>query len=101
VEQVVLHGPLGDRDAAGSAAPVVQSRLHGPVRQAVVRAGFRIVADCEATGRAVDGLPVENFIVMPSTTYFQVDPVTDDSGNPAELAMLNSWYLQRELAVAK
>jgi hypothetical protein len=42
-----------------------------------------------------------NFIVMPSTTYFQVDPVTDDGRNPAELAMLNSWYLQRELAVAK
>jgi hypothetical protein len=38
----------------------------------------RIVADCEATIRAVDGLSVENFIVMPSTTYFQVEPVTDD-----------------------
>ena len=26
---------------------------------------------------------------------------SDHGGNPAELAMLNSWYLQRELAVAK
>jgi inosose dehydratase len=38
----------------------------------------RIVADCEATVRAVEGLSVENFIVMPSTTYFQVEPVTDE-----------------------
>jgi len=39
----------------------------------------RIVADCEHTVRAVEGLTgVENFIVMPSTTYFQVEPVTDE-----------------------
>lgn len=39
----------------------------------------RIVADCENTLRAVEGLTgVENFIVMPTTTYFQVEPVTDD-----------------------
>jgi inosose dehydratase len=38
----------------------------------------RIVADCEHTLRQLDGLSVENFIVMPSTTYFQVEPVTDE-----------------------
>ena len=38
----------------------------------------RIVADCENTLRQVEGLSVENFIVMPSTTYFQVEPVTDE-----------------------
>ena len=39
----------------------------------------RIVADCEHTVRAVEGLTgVENFIVMPSTTYFQVEPVTNE-----------------------
>lgn len=39
----------------------------------------RIVADCMRTVRAVEGLAgVENFIVMPSTTYFQVEPVTDE-----------------------
>ena len=38
----------------------------------------RIVADCVTTLRAVEGLSVENFIVMPSTTYFQVAPVTDE-----------------------
>jgi sugar phosphate isomerase/epimerase len=38
----------------------------------------RIVADCQNTLRAVDGLSVENFIVMPSTTYWQVEPVTDE-----------------------
>ena len=39
VEQVVLHGPLGDRDAAGAAAPVVQPGLHGPLHQAAVGPG--------------------------------------------------------------
>lgn len=38
----------------------------------------RIVQDCQYTLRAVEGLEVENFIVMPSTTYFQVEPVTDE-----------------------
>src|SRR4051794_37623452 len=39
----------------------------------------RIVADCERTVGMVEGLTgVENFIVMPTTTYFQVEPVTDD-----------------------
>jgi inosose dehydratase len=39
----------------------------------------RIFADCERTVGMVEGLTgVENFIVMPTTTYFQVEPVTDD-----------------------
>jgi inosose dehydratase len=38
----------------------------------------RIFADSLATVRALDGLSVENFIVMPSSTYFQVEPVTDE-----------------------
>ena len=40
----------------------------------------RIVADCERTIAAhVEGLTgVENFIVMPTTTYYQIEPVTDD-----------------------
>ena len=39
----------------------------------------RIVADCEYTLRAIEGLTgVENFIVMPTTTYFQMEPVTDE-----------------------
>jgi inosose dehydratase len=39
----------------------------------------RIVADCENTLRSLEGLKgVENFIVMPSSTYFQVEPVTDE-----------------------
>jgi sugar phosphate isomerase/epimerase len=38
----------------------------------------RILADCERTVRAVDGLAVENFIVMPSSAYHDTEPVTDD-----------------------
>jgi inosose dehydratase len=37
----------------------------------------RILADCEYTLRAAEGLSgVENFIVMPTSTCFQVEPVT-------------------------
>ena len=39
----------------------------------------RIVADCEYTLRGIEGLTgVENFIVMPSSTDWQTEPVTDD-----------------------
>jgi inosose dehydratase len=38
----------------------------------------RIFADSVATVRAVDGLSVENFIVMPTSTYYQMEPVTDE-----------------------
>nr|WP_274636108.1 sugar phosphate isomerase/epimerase [Microbacterium bovistercoris] len=38
----------------------------------------RIFADCENTVRQLDGLAVENFIVMPSSTFHQTAPVTDD-----------------------
>jgi inosose dehydratase len=40
----------------------------------------RIVADCTNTLRMCEGLTgVENFIVMPTSTYFQTEPVTDDT----------------------
>ncbi|MFD1715437.1 sugar phosphate isomerase/epimerase family protein [Amnibacterium flavum] len=39
----------------------------------------RIFADFERTAAAVDGLAVENVIVMPTNTYFQVEPVTDET----------------------
>lgn len=38
----------------------------------------RIIADCERTVHTVDGLAVENFIVMPSNAYHTIEPVTDD-----------------------
>ncbi|MFQ6155253.1 sugar phosphate isomerase/epimerase family protein [Micrococcus luteus] len=38
----------------------------------------RIFADSLHTVRALEGLSVENFIVMPSSTYFQTEPVTHD-----------------------
>jgi len=38
----------------------------------------RIFADCESIMRDIDVLSVENFIVMPTSTYFQTEPVTDD-----------------------
>ena len=40
----------------------------------------RIVADCTNTLRMCEGLTgVENFIVMPTSTYHQTEPVTDDT----------------------
>ena len=40
----------------------------------------RIVADCTNTLRMCEGLTgVENFIVMPTSTYYQTEPVTDDT----------------------
>ncbi|MGY1672605.1 sugar phosphate isomerase/epimerase family protein [Geodermatophilus sp. SYSU D00710] len=40
----------------------------------------RIVADCENTLRMCEGLTgVENFIVMPTSTHYQTEPVTDDT----------------------
>ena len=40
----------------------------------------RIVADCANTLRMCEGLTgVENFIVMPTSTYYQTEPVTDDT----------------------
>jgi inosose dehydratase len=40
----------------------------------------RIVADCEYTLRGIEGLTgVENFIVMPTSTDWQTEPVTDDT----------------------
>ncbi|WP_432512106.1 sugar phosphate isomerase/epimerase family protein [Kineococcus sp. SYSU DK001] len=38
----------------------------------------RIFADSERTVQQLDGLAVENFIVMPTSTHFQTEPVTDD-----------------------
>ena len=38
-----------------------------------------IVADFDRISRTVDGLAVENVIVMPTNTYFQVAPVTDET----------------------
>ncbi|PHP51324.1 sugar phosphate isomerase [Actinomyces ruminis] len=39
----------------------------------------RIIEDCRQTMGQLEGLTgVENFIVMPSSTYYQVEPVTDD-----------------------
>ena len=37
-----------------------------------------IFDDCVQRIRACEGLGVENFIVMPTSTYWQVEPVTDD-----------------------
>lgn len=39
----------------------------------------QIVADCERTLADVDGLSVENFIVMPTNTHFMSGPHTDES----------------------
>ena len=40
----------------------------------------RIVADCTNTLRMCEGLTgVENFIVMPTSTYYQTEPVTDET----------------------
>lgn len=38
----------------------------------------RIFADSERTVQALEGLSVENFIVMPTSTYHQTEPVTDE-----------------------
>jgi inosose dehydratase len=38
----------------------------------------KIFDDCADTVRQLEGLSVENFIVMPSSTYYQTAPVTDD-----------------------
>ncbi|MEF2978432.1 sugar phosphate isomerase/epimerase family protein [Subtercola sp. YIM 133946] len=38
----------------------------------------RIFADSERIVEMVDGLAVENLIVMPTNTYFQVAPITDE-----------------------
>ena len=37
-----------------------------------------IFAEMEATMKACDGLAVENFVIMPANTYWQVEPVTDE-----------------------
>ena len=39
----------------------------------------RIFADSERTVQALEGLSVENFIVMPTSTYHQTEPVTDET----------------------
>jgi inosose dehydratase len=39
----------------------------------------RIVSDFERIANTVDGLDVENVIVMPTNTYFHVAPVTDET----------------------
>lgn len=39
----------------------------------------RIVADSTGIMRMIDGLSVENFIVMPTSTYWQTEPVTDET----------------------
>jgi inosose dehydratase len=39
----------------------------------------RIVADSENVMRMIEGLSVENFIVMPTSTYWQTEPVTDET----------------------
>ena len=38
----------------------------------------RIIADCVRTLDSVKDLSVENFIVMPTSTCFQIEPVTDE-----------------------
>ncbi|BDZ44476.1 sugar phosphate isomerase/epimerase family protein [Naasia aerilata] len=57
----------------------------------------RIFADCEYTANAVDGLAVENFIVMPSSTYYQTEPVTDDKIK----AMAELWSRVGEMTLAR
>jgi inosose dehydratase len=38
-----------------------------------------IFGDCVGAIRACEGLGIENFIIMPTSTYFQTEPVTDES----------------------
>ena len=87
-------GPGRDvRLGAGLRAPLAGQRLREDHRHLsaypyatkytaphVAETHDRIVADCERTLQMADGLTgVENFIVMPTSTCFQTEPVTDDT----------------------